>query len=116
MSESARNYQAQVQGHPRALPTASRGTGRRWTLTASKMGPCWRQRGRNYAKFYDDELNFLGIFKGDRKMLKAAQRHARVANGTPIRWIVAEEKFAGALRMLFEENGIGIEVVHVLPE
>jgi NADPH-dependent ferric siderophore reductase len=49
-------------------------------------------------------------------MLEQAQRQFRAARGTPIRWIVAEEKLAGALRKLFKANGLDeIEVIHVPP-
>ncbi len=48
-------------------------------------------------------------------MLEQAQRQFKAAKGTPIRWIVAEEKLAGALRLLFEKEGLPIEVIHIPP-
>ena len=50
------------------------------------------------------------------QLLAQARRQFEAANGTPIRWMVAEEKLAGALRRLFKANGLGeIEVVHIPP-
>ncbi len=115
MSESARNYQAQVTGAPRGHAYRVQRDAEKVDFDGFPDGVLLDAKGPNYAKFYDDELNALGFFKGDRKILKDAQRQLRVANGTPIRWIVAEEKFAAALRLLFERNHIGIEVVHVPP-
>jgi NADPH-dependent ferric siderophore reductase len=60
-------------------------------------------------------LDFLPNFKGRGKLLDQARRQDKVANGTPVRWIVAEEKLAGALRKMFKEAGLPIEVVHVPP-
>jgi hypothetical protein len=49
-------------------------------------------------------------------MLEQARRQFNAANGTPIRWIVAEEKLAGALRKMFKADNLGeIEVVHIPP-
>ncbi len=72
-------------------------------------------KGPGYAQWIDKQLNFLGIFKGRDKLLDQARRQLRVANGTPVRWIVAEEKLAGALRKMFEGAQLPIEVVHVPP-
>ena len=72
-------------------------------------------KATGYAKWVDKKLNFLEIFEGRHKLLAQAQRQFKVAHGTPIRWIVAEEKFAGALRKMFEGAQLPIEVVHVPP-
>ncbi len=70
---------------------------------------------REVVRLYLD-LTFLRIFKGRDLMLDQAQRQFRAARGTPIRWIVAEERLAGALRKLFKANGLeDIEVVHIPP-
>ncbi len=71
-----------------------------------------------YAKWIDKEMNFLRIFEGlegRSKMLAQARRQFDAANGTPIRWVVAEEKLAGALRKMFREVRLEIEVIHVPP-
>jgi NADPH-dependent ferric siderophore reductase len=73
-------------------------------------------KASGYAQWITKKLDFLPIFKGQHKLLEQAQRQFKVANGTPIRWIVAEEKLAGALRKLFKANGLDeIEVIHVPP-
>jgi NADPH-dependent ferric siderophore reductase len=55
-----------------------------------------------------------GFFMGAEKMLEQAQRQFRIAQGGPLRWIVAEEKLARALRKLFSNNGLDdIEVIHI---
>lgn len=115
MSESARNYQAQVTGAPKGFAYRVQRNGEKVDFDGFPDGVLLDAKGPNYAKFYDNDLNALGFFKGDRKILKDAQRQLRVANGTPVRWLVAEEKFAAALRLLFGKNQIGIDVVHVPP-
>ncbi len=51
----------------------------------------------------------------DHKLLEQATRQVEAANGTPVRWIVAEKKLEGALRKMFEGAELPIEVVHVPP-
>jgi hypothetical protein len=67
------------------------------------------------AKWVDKDLNFIEFFEGRNQMLDQAKRQFKAAQGTPIRWIVAEEKLAGALRKMFKEARLPIEVVHVSP-
>jgi hypothetical protein len=69
-------------------------------------------KGPGYAQWIDKRLNFVGIFKGRDKLLDQARRQFKVAKGTPIRWIVAEEKLAGALKKMFKGAELSIEVVH----
>ncbi len=116
MSEQASRYQAQVTG-------ASEGTAYRVKLGDKEVdfdgfaqGRLLEAKGTGYAQWVDEQLEFVGIFKGRFQMLEQAQRQVRAARGTPIRWIVAEEKLAGALRKLFKANGLDeIEVIHVPP-
>lgn len=79
------------------------------------QGVLLEAKGTGYAKWIDDNLEFVEFFQGRRQMLEQAQRQFRAARGTPIRWIVAEEKLAGALRLQFEREGLPIEVIHVSP-
>jgi hypothetical protein len=72
-------------------------------------------KGTGYAKWIDKDLDFVGFFEGRNQMLEQAKRQFKAANGTPIRWIVAEERLAGALRKMFKEARLPIEVVHVPP-
>jgi len=58
--------------------------------------------------FYESQV------KGENGMLKQAKRQLEAAKGIPVRWYVAERRFADFLRNLFENKGLGeIEVVHV---
>ncbi|HZH77695.1 MAG TPA: Tox-REase-5 domain-containing protein [Archangium sp.] len=72
-------------------------------------------KGTGYAKWVDEDLNFVEFFEGRNQMLEQAKRQFKAAQGTLIRWIVAEEKLAGALRKMFKEARLPIEVVHVSP-
>jgi hypothetical protein len=49
------------------------------------------------------------------QLLDQARRQFEAANGTPIRWIVAEEKLVGTLKKMFKGAELSIEVVHVPP-
>lgn len=67
----------------------------------------------SYAKHYDEKLDPKRYFKGAKKLLEAAKRQVRVANGVPIRWYVAEPEMAGILEKMFENAGVtGIKVVY----
>jgi hypothetical protein len=46
-------------------------------------------------------------------MVQQATRQLAAAKGTPIRWIVAEEKLADHLRMLFHGNLERIEILQI---
>jgi hypothetical protein len=72
-------------------------------------------KATGYAQWINQKLDFLNIFEGRSKLLDQARRQFKAAKGTPVRWIVAEEKLAGALRKTFEGAGLPIEVVHIPP-
>lgn len=72
-------------------------------------------KATGYAQWITQKLDFLPNFKGGPRLLDQAERQVRAANGTPVQWIVAEEKLAGALRKMFEAAGLPVEVVHVSP-
>ncbi len=115
MSESARNYQAQVTGAPKGYAYRVKVGGEKVDFDGSDQGVLLEAKGTGYATFIDDELNFVRFFKGRDQMLDQAKRQVRAARGTPIRWIVAEEKLAGALKKMFEGARLKIEVVHISP-
>jgi len=101
MSESARAYQAQVTGAPKGY------------AYRVKVGD--EEVDFGYAQWLTQKLDFLPNFKGRARLLDQARRQFRIANGMPVRWIVAEEKLAGALKRLFKAERLDIEVVHVSP-
>ncbi len=115
MSESARNYQAQVTGAPKGYAYRVKMGDEKVDFDGFDKGVLLEAKGTGYAKWIDDELNFVEFFEGGPKMLEQAQRQVAAARGTPIRWMVAEEKLAGALRKLFKGEGLKIEVIHISP-
>jgi hypothetical protein len=73
-------------------------------------------KGKGYAKFFDDDLTPKTWFEytGAKKLVEQAERQVRAAQGTRIRWHVAEEKAANAIRELFKNapEAKKIEIVH----
>ena len=115
MSESARNYQAQTTGAPKGYTYRVKWGDSEADFDGFDEGVLLEAKGTGYAQWIDNKLNFLEIFQGRNKLLEQAQRQFKVANGTPIRWIVAEEKLAGALRKMFRDAPLPIEVIQVSP-
>ncbi|WP_373371250.1 hypothetical protein [Stigmatella ashevillensis] len=60
-------------------------------------------------------MNPKRFFTGDDGLMQQAQRQLIAAQGTPIRWVVAEKCFADALGKLLTNNGFDIGVVYVSP-
>ncbi len=115
MSESSRNFQAQVTGAPKGYAYRVRWGHEEVDFDGFDKGVLLEVKGPGFAKWIDKELNFLKIFEGRIKMLTQARRQVEAANGTPIRWVVAEAKLAGALRKMFAAADLPIEVVHISP-
>jgi hypothetical protein len=115
MSADARDYQAQMTGGPKGYAYRVKVGDEEVDFDGFDQGVLLEVKAPGYAKWVDKKLNFLEIFEGRHKLLAQAQRQFKIANGTPIRWIVAEEKFAGALRKMFKEARLPIEVVHIPP-
>ncbi|MDY7233163.1 restriction endonuclease fold toxin 5 domain-containing protein [Hyalangium rubrum] len=115
MSESARGYQAQVTGAPKGYAYRVKAGGKEADFDGYQEGVLLEAKGPHLARFIDDTLEPKSFFKGADKLLEQAERQIMTARGTPIRWIVAEEKFAAALRKLFGRAGLKIQVVHVPP-
>jgi hypothetical protein len=112
MSRRAARYQERISGYPVDQSYVVRGV----RFDGYKDGVLLEAKGPGYANKFLDELTPKRWFtKGARNMVEQAQRQLRAANGTPIRWHVAEAKAADAIRVLFESNGVrGIDVVHTL--
>ncbi len=117
MSEEAMRYQIQITGTPKGwVYRVSFGPGPDDYVDFDGFvnGVLLEAKGPNLAKFIDDGLKPVDFFKGADGMLRQAQRQYRAANGLPMRWVVAEKKFADFLRKLFDNNNLEhIEVVHV---
>jgi hypothetical protein len=115
MSESARAYQAQITRAPKGYAYRVRRGDKEVDFDGFDQGVLLEVKGPGYAQWITKRLDFLPNFKGRTKLLDQAQRQFEVANGTPLRWMVAEEKFAGALRKMFRGAELPIEVVHISP-
>jgi hypothetical protein len=119
MSEDALRYQVQVTGTPAGWVYRvffGPGPNDFVDFDGFVSGVLLEAKGPNLAKFIDDALNPLNFFKGGDKMLLQAKRQVEAARGIPVRWIVAEKKFADYLRKLFNRSDLeGIEVIHVPP-
>jgi hypothetical protein len=115
MSDQARRYQAQVTGAPEGYAYRVKLGDKEVDFDGFDQGMLIETKANGYAQWVDKKLNFVEIFEGRDQMFNQAKRQLQVARGTPIRWIVAEEKVAGALRKLFAEAAFPIEVIHVSP-
>jgi hypothetical protein len=116
MSEQARRYQAQVTGAPEGYIYRVKLGNKEVKFDGFDQGVLIETKATGFAQWVDKQLNFVRIFKGRLQMLDQAKRQVAAANGTPVRWIVAEEKLAGALKKLFKANGLeDIEVIHIAP-
>lgn len=115
MSESARSFQAQATRAPRGYAYRVKGGGEEVDFDGFEEGVLLEAKGPGYAKFLDEALNVKPFFKGAEKLMEQAQRQLTAAPQSPIRWIVAEEKFAAALKNLFSFKNIDIEVVYLPP-
>lgn len=73
-------------------------------------------KGPGYATFVD-KGRFMDFFEGAGTLVDQAQRQLRAANGTPVRWHVAESEAATAMRNLLRERGLGaqVEIIHTPP-
>lgn len=119
MSDAAARYQAQVTGAPPGwVYRVFFGPGPEDYVDFDGFvsGVLLEAKGANLAKFIDDGLNALPFFEGEAQILSQARRQLISAQGTPIRWLIAEKKFADYVRKLFANRRIeGIDVVHVPP-
>jgi hypothetical protein len=120
MSGDAMSYQVQVTGTPKSWVYRvffGPGPDDYVDFDGFVNGVLLEAKGANLAKFINDGLKPLPFFRGQSKFLEQAKRQLDAANGLPVRWIVAEKKFADYLRKLFGDNGLeSIEVIHVPPK
>jgi hypothetical protein len=71
-------------------------------------------KGEGYARFVRDG-DFKPWFDGAQGFVEQAQSQLAAANGTPITWYFAEQEAAIATQNLFDQNGIGINIVYQPP-
>lgn len=117
MSEDAMRYQLQVTGTPKGWVYRvffGPGPDDYVDFDGFVNGMLIEAKGPNLAKFIDDGLKPLPFFRGQAQFLDQARRQLDASSGLPLRWIVAEKKFADYLRKLFVANSLeNIEVLHV---
>jgi hypothetical protein len=121
MSRRAARYQQQVTGRPVDEVYWVGGVGQKSggvAFDGFEHGVLLEAKEPGYATKFNADLTPKKWFasSGARQLVEQAVRQLRLANGTPIRWHVAEEKAAAALKKLFERTAVkGIEVVHTPP-
>jgi hypothetical protein len=120
MSARSRAYQEQISRHSSdeaywvgGMSTKAGGV----KFDGFRDGVLLEAKGPGYANKFFDDLEPKPWFKpsGAKALVDQAERQIRVARrtGTPIRWHVAEEKVADAIRLLFKNaKVVGIEVVY----
>jgi hypothetical protein len=117
MSEDALHYQVQVSGTPAGWIYRvffGAGPDDYVDFDGFVSGVLLEAKGANLARFIDGNLKALPFFEGEAKLLEQARRQLLAARGTPVRWLVAEKKFADYLRKLFADRRMtSIEVIHV---
>jgi hypothetical protein len=120
MSEEARRYQVQVTGTPPGWVYRvffGPGPDDLVDFDGFAKGVLLEAKGENLAQFIDEGLNAAPYFRGAKGILRQAERQLDAAQGAPIRWIVAEKRFADYLRKLFDANNLErIEVLHIPPK
>jgi len=120
MSEDAMRYQVQVTGTPKGWVYRvffGPGPDDYVDFDGFVNGVLLEAKGPNLARFIDDRLKPLPFFRGETKFIEQAKRQFDAASGLPVRWIVAEKKFADYLRKLFDNNNLeSIEVVLISPK
>lgn len=121
MSERARKYQAQVTGAPEGrayrVEKVEPYEGKSYVdFDGYKDGVLIEAKGPGYESFFPEGGTPEDWFGGAKDMLEQAKRQRDAANGIPIRWYVAEERVATAIRALFVRNNLKIiEVIFVPP-
>jgi len=122
MSARARAYQEQISGHSADEAYWVGGVGRKSggvKFDGFKDGVLLEAKGPGYANKFLDGLDPKIWFKnsGARDLVKQARRQLEKAPpDILIRWHIAEEKTAEAIRFLFKNEGVvGIEVVYTPP-
>ncbi|WP_164018919.1 Tox-REase-5 domain-containing protein [Pyxidicoccus trucidator] len=118
MSESSRAFQERATGVPRGWAYRVKGGGEEADFDGfdPKDVALLEVKGPNLAKFFNGELDPQWFFRGADKFIQQANRQYRAAQGRRVRWIVAEKKFADALRKLFDKNNLdNVEINHLAP-
>ncbi|WP_371746329.1 Tox-REase-5 domain-containing protein [Myxococcus sp. CA040A] len=121
LSPRARRYQEQITGHTADeaywLGGVSQGSGG-VKFDGFEKSVLLEAKGPGYANTFLDNLKPKVWFEksGAKALADQARRQLAAARGAPIRWHIAEEKTAEAIRKLFDANDVeGIEVIFTPP-
>jgi predicted small secreted protein len=118
MSRRAARYQQQISGRPVDEAYWVGGVGRKsggLKFDGFQDGVLLEAKGPGYANKFLDNLAPQPWFtpSGARQLITQARQQFNAAKGVPIRWHVAEEKAAHAIRKLLKDAKVlGVEVVH----
>ncbi|GMU11028.1 hypothetical protein ASNO1_72820 [Corallococcus caeni] len=117
MSDRARDYQAQVTGAPKGSAYRVKRGDEEVDFDGYDLDEnvLLDAKGPGYSQFFGKDLKPKKFFEGVMPLLEQAKRQLSAAGGTPVRWVVAEEKFADALRVLFKNQRIKVEVHFLRP-
>jgi hypothetical protein len=121
MSRRAARDQEQVSGRPVGECYWVGGVGRKnggVAFDGFQDGVLLEAKGPGYANKFLDTLVPKPWFapSGAQQLIDQVLRQLRAAKGVRIRWHVAEEKAANAIRKLLKDNKLlGVEVVHTPP-
>ena len=118
MSKRAARYQEQISGHSASEAYWVGGKDLKSggvKLDGFEDGVLLEAKGPGYANKFNDNLTPKKWFEpsGARQLIKQAGRQLKAAKGVPIRWHVAEEKAADAIRKLLK--GAGVEGIRGVP-
>ena len=112
MSERASQYQSQITGRPPGSVYRVNGV----KFDGYQDGTLIDAKGPGYANFLKPNGTFQPWWSGSRGLVDQARSQIAAANGTPIKWYVAEPEAADAINALLRSNRCGsIEVIYMPP-
>ncbi len=104
MSERAQEYQTRITKLSENVGYVVRGT--KFDGFDEVAGLLLDAKGPGYATFLLSNGTFKPFFEGAEELVHQAQRQLIAAKGVPIRWDIAEEPAANAIRNLLQSRGI----------
>ncbi|MBN9681212.1 SitA5 family polymorphic toxin [Corallococcus sp. NCSPR001] len=117
MSDRARDYQAQVTGAPKGSAYRVKKGDEEVDFDGYDVDEnvLLDAKGPGYEQFFGIDLKAKKFFQGANALVEQARRQIEVAGGARVRWVVAEKKFADALRALFNRQSVMVEVRYLAP-
>ncbi|RKH87916.1 hypothetical protein D7Y21_17105 [Corallococcus sp. AB045] len=117
MSDRARDYQAQVTGAPKGSAYRVKRGDEEVDFDGYDLDEnvLLDAKGPGYEQFFGMDLKAKRFFQGADALVEQARRQIEVAGGARVRWVVAEKKFADALRALFNRQNVKVEVRYLAP-